>query len=323
MTPSHAPDGRHDHIFLGHHHTHNERKVWWVIGLTALMMAVEIVAGTLYGSMALVADGWHMCTHAGALLIAALAYRIARRNANNPRFTFGTGKIGDLAGFGSAVILGLISLLIAWESLDRLANPVAIDFGQAMLVAAIGLAVNLLSAWMLRDDHAHHMHGHDQGHSHHHAHDHLHDHGDHLPAQDNNLRAAYLHVIADALTSVLAIVALGAGSSFGWIWLDPATGMLGAVVIARWSWGLIRQSGAVLIDYLPLKETVEDEIREAIETPTDRITDLHIWQLGPGHRGVIIALDSDRPESPSTYRRRLTHLGGLSHVTIEVEPARK
>ena len=202
----------HDHNFLGSDHQRNERKVWLVIALTASMMVIEIVAGSVYGSMALVADGWHMSTHAGAMLITALAYRYARRHAGNPRFTFGTGKLGDLAGFASAVVLALIALLIAWESFVRLANPIPISFGQAIAVAIVGLAVNLVSAWVLKDDHAHH-HGHSHGHSHDHdLHGHTHEHG---KVQDNNLRAAYLHVLADALTSILAIIALLLGRSYG------------------------------------------------------------------------------------------------------------
>lgn len=230
----HLEAGSHDHVFLGDNHERNERRTWFVIALTATMMVAEITAGTLFGSMALVADGWHMSTHAAAMLIAALAYLYARKNARNPRFTFGTGKFGDLAAFASAVVLALIAVLIGWESFVRLANPVPISFPQAIAVAVIGLAVNLVCAWLLRDDHSHHGHHHDD----HHGHGH-----------DNNLRAAYLHVLADALTSVLAIFALLAGSIYGWLWLDPAMGIVGALVIAKWSWGLIRDAGGVLLDY--------------------------------------------------------------------------
>ena len=215
-------------MFLGADHTRNEQRTWLVIGLTATMMVAEIVAGTIFGSMALVADGWHMSTHAAALLIAALAYRFARRHARNRRFTFGTGKMGDLAAFASAVVLALIALLIGWESLLRLQSPVPISFDQAILVAVLGLVVNLVCAWLLREDHHHHGHGHG-----HHNHGSAHGHGVrhdqagertmHAVRGDNNLRAAYLHVLADALTSVLAIVALLAGRSYGWIWLDPVS----------------------------------------------------------------------------------------------------
>lgn len=306
MTPSH------DHVFLGEGHVRRERRTWLVIGLTSFMMVIEIVAGSLYGSMALVADGWHMATHAAALLIAAIAYLLARRHVRNPRFTFGTGKLGDLAGFASAVLLALIAVLIGWESVLRLRSPVMIDFNQAILVALIGLAVNLASAWLLRDE------------PHHHEHDHHSEHHRHGPGDaDHNLRAAYLHVLADALTSVLAIVALVAGRSLGWIWLDPAMGIVGALVILRWSWGLIRDAGGVLIDYVPSEESLPEEIRAAIESPREAITDLHVWQVGPGHHAAIVALTSSDPRSPSYYRAKLAHISELSHVTIEVEPAHR
>jgi cation diffusion facilitator family transporter len=315
---------QHEHVFLGDDHERNERRTWFVIALTATMMVVEIVAGTIYGSMALVADGWHMSTHAAAMLISALAYVYARRHARDPRFTFGTGKLGDLAGFASAIILALIALLIGWESLLRLANPIPIDFGQAIAVAVIGLVVNLASAWLLRDDH-HHSHGqHDHGHhGHHHdhgPHDEHHHHGHQAAGRDNNLRAAYLHVLADALTSVLAIIALLAGRSYGWIWLDPLMGIVGALVIARWSWGLIRDAGIILLDVVPDGEALPQEIREALEREADRITDLHVWQVGPGHHAAIISLASPTPKAPSTYKDRLSHLHELSHVTVEVQP---
>lgn len=296
----------HNHVFLGDKHERNEKRTWLVIAITTTMMVVEITAGTLFGSMALVADGWHMSTHAAAMLIAALAYYYARRNAGNPRFTFGTGKLGELTGFASAVLLGLIALLIGWESLQRLYNPVEISFAQAIMVAILGLLVNLLCAWLLRDDHAHH-HGHDH---HHHEEGH---------SRDNNLRAAYLHVLADALTSVLAIVALIAGSLYGWNWMDPIMGIIGGLVIARWSWGLIRDTGGVLLDYMPESETLPGEIRAAVETERDAITDLHVWQLGPGHRGAIVSIRSDQPLAPARYREKLAHLSQLSHLTVEVE----
>lgn len=322
----------HEHVFLGDDHERNERRTWFVIALTATMMVIEIVAGTIYGSMALVADGWHMSTHAAAMLISALAYLYARRHARDPRFTFGTGKLGDLAGFASAIILALIALLIGWESLLRLANPVPIDFGQAIAVAVIGLVVNLASAWLLKDHHHHHRyhHGHNHqahghhDHGHHHEHDERHDHHHHGHShgggRDNNLRAAYLHVLADALTSVLAIVALLAGRAYGWLWLDPLMGIVGALVIARWSWGLIRDAGAILLDVIPEGEDLPDEIREALEGEGDRITDLHVWQVGPGHHAAIVSLATPAPKTPSAYKDRLSHLHELSHVTVEVQP---
>lgn len=306
----------HDHVFLGEDHARNERRTWLVIAITTAMMVAEIAAGTIYGSMALVADGWHMATHAGALLIAALAYLYARRHARDPRFSFGTGKLGDLAGFASAIVLALVALLIGWESVQRLYSPIAIDFPQAIAVAVIGLVVNLGCAWLLRDDHGH-SHGHGHGHSHDH---HQNGHHGHEGGRDLNLRAAYLHVLADALTSVLAIAALVLGSVWGWLWMDPLMGIVGGLVIARWSWGLIRDAGGVLIDYIRPEEDLPSEIREAVEVGGDEITDLHIWQLGPGHHGAIVALRSAAPQAPAFYRERLAHIHDLSHVTIEVEP---
>lgn len=303
MISAHTSDGGHEHVFLGHGHERNEYRTRLVIALTATMMVGEIIAGTIFGSMALVADGWHMATHAAAMIIASVAYFYARRNARNAQFTFGTGKMGDLAGFASAIVLALIAVLIGWESLLRLAKPVQIDFKQAIAVAVLGLAVNIASAWLLRNED-------------HHGHDHDH----HRNGQDNNLRAAYVHVLADALTSVLAIVALTAGSLYGWVWLDPAMGVVGALVIANWSWGLIRDAGGVLLDYIPAAEELPGEIRHALETPQERITDLHVWQLGPGHHGAIIALKCENPRAPSHYRNKLSGIHELSHVTIEVEP---
>lgn len=303
----------HDHFFLGGDHQRNERKVWLVIGLTASMMLVEIIAGTVYGSMALVADGWHMSTHAGAMLIAALAYRFARRHAGNPRFTFGTGKLGDLAGFASAVLLALIALLIGWESLVRLTQPIHIDFEQAIAVAIVGLIVNLVCAWLLKDDHSHHGHHHHHGHGHH---DEQHEPG---KARDNNLRAAYLHVMADALTSVLAIVALLLGRSSGWTWADPIMGVIGALVIAKWSWGLIRDTGNVLLDAAAEGEEVREEIREAIAPTGSEVTDLHVWQVGPGHFAAIVSLITQEPREPAHYKTLLAHIHELAHVTVEVE----
>lgn len=347
----------HEHVFLGANQQRNERRVWMVIALTATMMVAEIAAGTWYGSMALVADGWHMATHASAMLIAAAAYMYARRHARDRRFTFGTGKLGDLAAFASAVLLALIALMIGWESAMRIVDPVEIGFNQAIGVAVIGLLVNIASAWLLKEEHHHgHGHGHNHGHSrgmqkshahghgkshshghhshgdsshahdHHddHDHDHHHDHAAHArhqpAAHDNNLRAAYLHVIADALTSVLAIVALLAGKYYGWLWLDPAMGIVGALVIANWSLGLIRQSGAVLVDAGGEWETLSGEIRTLMEKGSDRITDLHVWQVGPGHFAAIVALAARNPEKPEDYKARLKPIAALSHVTVEVTP---
>jgi cation diffusion facilitator family transporter len=295
----------HDHVFLGPQHARNERRTWFVVALTAIMMVGEIVAGTLFGSMALLADGWHMATHAAALGIAALAYLFARRQAANTHFSFGTGKFGDLAAFASAIILGIIAIQIGFESAERLVRPVPIAYGEAISVAVLGLAVNLVSAWLLRDTrdgHHHHGHGHSHGHHHH----------------DNNLRAAYVHVLADAATSVLAIAALVAAMVAQWAWADPAVGIIGSVVIASWAWGLMRASGAVLLD-VNSDKNLEAVIRDRLETRGDKVTDLHLWQVGPGHRAAVISLISDNPLPPATYKRRLGGLHGLSHVTIEVE----
>ena len=314
----------HDHVFLGQNHERNEKRVWMVIALTTVMMVAEIVAGNWFGSMALTADGWHMSTHAGAMLISALAYLYARREARNPRFTFGTGKFGDLAGFASAIVLAVVALLIAVESAMRLVNPVEIDFNQAIIVAVIGLAVNLVSAVLLKDDHGH-DHGHGHGSHAHHGHgSHAH-HGDHGAAKggrDNNLRAAYLHVLADALTSVLAIVALLLGKWNGWSFLDPAMGIVGGLVIARWSWGLVRSTATALLDAMPQAEDLPQEIRESVETEEDRITDLHVWQVGPGHHAAIVAIQSQAPQAPAFYKQKLAAIHELSHVTVEVSPAR-
>ncbi|WCJ63176.1 CDF family Co(II)/Ni(II) efflux transporter DmeF [Agrobacterium tumefaciens] len=330
MTTTSEPfaTAEHHHIYLGQNHERNERRVWMVIALTTVMMVAEIVAGHWFGSMALTADGWHMSTHAGAMLISALAYLYARREARNPRFSFGTGKFGDLAGFASAVVLAVVALLIAVESGLRLVSPVQIDFNQAILVAVIGLVVNLVSAVLLKDDH-HHDHGHGHGsHAHHghgsHAH---HDHGSHAQhgakgGRDNNLRAAYLHVLADALTSVLAIVALLLGKWNGWNFLDPLMGIVGGLVIARWSWGLIRSTATTLVDAVPLTDDLPQEIRDTVETEEDRITDLHVWQVGPGHHAAIVAIHSQAPKAPAFYKQKLAAIHELSHVTVEVSPAR-
>jgi cation diffusion facilitator family transporter len=294
----------HDHVFLGHQHARNERRTWFVVAITAIMMVGEIAAGSFFGSMALLADGWHMATHAAALGIAGIAYLFARQQARNSRFAFGTGKFGDLAAFASAIIFAMIAVQIAWESAVRLVHPVPIAYGEAILVAVLGLSVNLVSAWLLRDthDHDHHGHGHSDGHHHH----------------DNNLRAAYVHVLADAATSILAILALVAAMAAQWVWADPAVGIVGSLVIASWAYGLIRDSGAVLLD-VSADRNIETVIRDRLETKGDRVTDLHLWQVGPGHRAAVISIVSDNPLPPATYKRRLEGLRGLSHVTVEVE----
>src|SRR5262245_45421672 len=308
----------HQHTFLGERHDENAQRTWFVVVLTLVMMVAEIVAGSLFGSMALLADGWHMGTHAAALGIAAFAYRFARQHLGNAHFTFGTGKFGDLAAFSSAIILGLIAIQIAYESVLRLISPVPIGYGEAIAVAVLGLCVNLVSAWLLRDGHDH-GHGHDHAHDHDddHDHDHAgHHHGHHH--HDHNLRAAYIHVMADAATSVLAIAALLVAMYSGWVWADPAVGLIGSVVIASWAFGLIKASGAVLLD-VRADEKLERVIRARLEAGEDRVTDLHLWQVGPGHRAVLVSLVSHKPKQPAVYKKRLAGLKGLSHVTVEVE----
>ena len=302
----------HDHVFLGERHSRNERRTWFVVVLTGAMMVGEIAGGTWFGSMALVADGWHMATHAAALGIAAAAYSFARQQARNPRFAFGTGKFGDLAAFSSAIILALIAVQIAYESALRLIHPVPIAYAEAIAVASLGLGVNLLSAWLLRNDpHRHHEPEHEHAHHHDHRHDHAH--------RDNNLRAAYVHVLADAATSVLAILGLFVAMSWQWAWIDPVVGIAGSFVIASWAYGLIRASAAVLLDVAP-DRAVEGAIRKRLEQEGDRITDLHLWQIGPGHRAAVVSIVSDHPLAPADYKRRLADVAGLSHVTIEVAP---
>lgn len=408
MTDLHEPiSGKHDHVFLGDAHEHSERRTWAVIWLCGAMMALEIIGGGLFGSIALVADGMHMSTHAGALLLAALAYSYARKHAGDPRFTFGTGKLGDLAGFTSAVVLAMIALLIGYEAVSRLIAPVPIHFGEAIPIAILGLTVNVTSAWLLtRGGHHHHGlgHGHpldgsvehvvatpygavvlsvfednhppvfrlraqggsavafpaavietvrpdgarqtfqmgDQGgflqsaeeipepheftanlvvddHSypvvfeeHAHSHDAAH--------RDNNMRAAIIHVMADAAVSVLVIVGLLLARTFGWVWMDPLAGIVGACVIASWSYGLVRDTGAILLDMCPDSET-EKNIRRTLETDGDRLSDLHLWRLGPSHLGAIVSVATDQSRDQAFYRKRLSRFRSLSHITIEVRRA--
>jgi len=289
-----------DHVFLGSGHSRAETRAKWAAIVTALFMVVEIVCGLAYHSMALLADGAHMATHVGALGLAAGAYWLARRHAGSGRFTFGSGKFGDLAAFASAIILGITALAVAVESVQRIISPAAVQYGDALLIACIGLAVNLVSALILKDDH----HGHEHGHAHGH---------------DNNMRAAYVHVLADAATSVLAIVALGAGYYFGLGILDPICGVVGAVVIASWSYGLIRDSAMVLLD-ADADPGRSDEIRGFLESELKaRIPDLHLWRLGPGHQGLIVSLVSRDPTSAEVVKAALRRrYPDLSHVTVEV-----
>jgi cation diffusion facilitator family transporter len=409
---------RHSHIFLGAEHEASERRMWAVISLCTVMMIAEIVGGLLFGSIALVADGLHMSTHAGALLLAALAYSYARKYANDPRFTFGTGKLGDLAGFTSAIILAMISILIGYEAVSRLFAPVPIHFAEAIPIAGLGLLVNIASAWLLSGGahhHGHdHGHGHNHGHGHHHGHAHAghehdeshriatsagaaileifedgvpprfrlrtesgpslsaaavsvatvrpdgtrqsftmadrvgllesaeeipephaftvqvhigsqtyavafeeHEHAQASAGRDNNMRAAVVHVIADATVSVLVIVGLLLARTFGWLWMDPLVGIIGAGVIASWSLGLVRDTGAVLLDMNPDRRMSEN-LRQAIEGDGDSLADLHLWRLGPGHLGAILSVATHTARGPDDYRAKLARFRSLSHLTIEV-----
>jgi len=462
----------HDHVFLGERHEANERKTWAVIILCGVMMFVEIVGGAIFNSLALIADGLHMSTHAGAMLIAALAYTYARRHATDRRFVFGTGKLGDLAGFTSAIVLAVIALFIGYEAIERFISPVPISFTEAIPIAVVGLLVNIVSAWLLsgdhhghshgsgghshshggakltqavtdaRDyisgaqsytvvpanarvpllaqrgthkhhhgDHAHggqshaadaeaghthdhsghdrhhgaghlhehghdhyapghlhehghdhhapgylHEHGHDHhapGHSHEYGHDHHapgysheHDHGHHTlghgdedahsqghnhdaahpgtPAQatirDNSIRSAYVHVLADAFVSVLAITGLILAKLYGWLWMDPLAGIVGAVVIANWSVTLIRDTAGVLLDVCP-DEVTRERVRRTIENDGDQVVDLHLWRLGPGHLAAVVAIATSKPRDATFYRGRLAAFACLSHITVEVTRA--
>jgi len=395
----------HSHVFLGEAHETSERRTWAVIWLCGIMMVAEIVGGLLFGSIALVADGLHMSTHAGALLLAALAYTYARKHANNPAFTFGTGKLGDLAGFTSAIVLAMIALLIAYESIGRIFAPVPIHFTEAIPIACLGLAVNIASAWLLSSGgHHHHGHGHvHDDHDHDESHEiatagglvalevfedgvpprfrvsavtgaaldvqmssietlrpdgtrqlfamldkggflesrdeipephaftanvrigeqnypvvfeeHEHAHGS--TARDNNMRAAVIHVIADAAVSALVIVGLLLARAFGWLWMDPLAGIIGACVIASWSYGLIRDTGAILLDMNP-DNSMADKLREEVEAGGDTLADLHLWRLGPGHLGAIISVITSQQREADYYRNRLGRFKSLSHLTVEV-----
>jgi cation diffusion facilitator family transporter len=298
LITSHA----HDHVFLGAAHDENARRTLWVVMLTVVMMVAEIAAGYLTGSMALLADGFHMATHAGALGIAAAAYAYAKRHARSPRYSFGTGKVGDLGGFASALILALVALGIGVESVVRLLEPTEVQFGTATLIAILGLVVNIVSALLL-------------GHGHSHEHDHEHHHG-----SDNNLKSAYVHVLADALTSVLAIAALLAGRYLGWVWLDPVIGIVGAIVIARWAWSLMGATAGVLLDQTD--EHVAAEIRELVEHPGDaRITDLHVWRVGPDAHAAIVSVVGQPTTDADSIRERLKAVHEVSHLTIEFRSA--
>lgn len=298
----------HDHDFLGRDHDQNARRTLWVVALTAVMMVGEIIAGILTGSMALLADGIHMATHAGALTVAAIAYSYAKRHKDNSQFSFGTGKVGDLAGFASALVLAIFAIGIAVESVSRLLQPVQVAFGNAAIVAVLGLIVNIVSALLLSGGHHNHTHGH-EGHDDHGGHHH---HG-----EDNNLRSAYMHVLADALTSVLAIAALLAGRYLGLGWMDPVMGIVGALVIARWSWTLMRDTAVVLLD--KTDAALATKVRNAIEKPGDvAVVDLHVWRVGPEAHAGIVSVEKRASYVSTDLRMRLKHLPALRHLTLEI-----
>lgn len=309
---------QHAHDFGTQAERSAERRTRWVVGLTFAAMLVELAAGWLTGSMALLADGWHMASHVGALGMAAYAYRFARRHTGDARFTFGTGKVTALAGYTSALGLGVVALWMAAESMGRLYQPVEIHYVEAMVVAALGLMVNLASAWLLDHDHEH-GHGHDHHHDDHHHHDHHEADHDHRHEHvDHNLKAAYLHVLADALTSVLAVVALGGGMLYGWRFLDPVMGMVGAAVVGRWAWGLARASARVLLDAEDHGHTADQVRRIIAALPDHAIADLHLWRVGPASRACILSLVTHTPQPVDHYRKLLTRVDGLDHLTVEV-----
>lgn len=299
----------HIHTLENWQHSHDfsvkndrgERRTKYVLILTAITMIVEILAGSVFGSMALLADGWHMGTHVAAFMITIFAYRYARKHADNPSYAFGTGKVSVLGGFASAVALAVVALVMLIESMQRIIDPHTIQFNEAIAVASLGLFVNVISAFLLKDDHHHH-----------------HDHGDHHHHHDHNLRAAYFHVLADALTSLLAIIALVSGKYFGWGWLDPIMGIVGAVIITRWSYGLLKQTGPILLDG-SIEETYQAAVKETIEKDSDnQISDIHIWKVGANHYAAIISLVTRFPKSTEYYKELLNDFHKLSHITIEV-----
>ncbi|ELC3158634.1 MULTISPECIES: CDF family Co(II)/Ni(II) efflux transporter DmeF [Vibrio] len=297
---------QHSHDFVSHNQK-GEKRTLYVLILTVTTMVVEIAAGTMFGSMALLADGWHMGTHAAAFCITLFAYRYAKQNAHNDRFSFGTGKVSVLGGFTSAIALGIVALMMMVESIHRLFNPESIQFNEAIMVAVIGLVVNLASMLLLQD---HHHHGHD--HHDHHSHDHEHEHH-----HDHNLTAAYFHVLADTLTSLLAIVALIVGKFYGWVWLDAMMGIVGAVVIGKWTLGLMKQTAPVLLDE-SISKSYRDEITETL-TPYAEIVDLHIWKVSGHHYSAAIALKNHSNKTLDEFKQLLSKFDKIHHLTLEVQ----
>ncbi len=319
---THPPHPRQHHHVFDEGNPLAERNTRWTVLLTASMMVAEIIGGWWFNSMALLADGWHMSSHALALGLSVLAYAAARRYAHNPRFSFGTWKIEILGGFSSALLLLAVAALMLFQSVEHLLSPMPIHYDQAIVVALLGLLVNLVCAWLLNDSHHHgaaHHHGHhhhDHGHHHHHGHHH-----DHAAHADLNLRSAYLHVLADAATSVLAIVALFAGKLWGAVWLDPLMGVIGAVLVAVWAKGLLQQTGRVLLD-AEMATPLPAQVRSLLEAgpwPVS-ITDLHLWRVGKGRYACIVALDCEGKATADDFRRLLAACPQLVHVTVEVNP---
>nr|WP_319514155.1 cation diffusion facilitator family transporter [uncultured Cohaesibacter sp.] len=341
----HLNQWKHNHVFLNAKASaSNERRVFYVVLLTFAMMLIEISAGILFNSMALLADGWHMATHAGALALTIFAYRYARNHAQDVRFTFGVGKVEILGGYTNAILLGIVALFVAYESIDHMINPRAIAFNEAMLVAFVGLLVNVASVWLLGDNHHHgHSHGHSHDHDHdhdnhhHHHHDTHDDHGDHHHSHDShaaahhshdehahgknhdrNLKGAYLHVLADALTSVLAIAALLMGKLFGWTWTDALMGLVGAALIGHWSFLLIKETGGILLDRVS-KMDLADRIKTEIENRADnRVVDLHVWYVGANKYAAIVALVTHYPRAVEHYKEMLATIPELAHTTVEI-----
>lgn len=318
----------HEHQLSNWQHSHNfarinrkgERRTKWVLLLTFMTMLVEIVAGMQFHSIALLADGWHMATHVVAFMIAIFAYRYSRVHENDETFAFSPAKVSVLGGFASSIALAMVALVMIAESVERLLLPQVIHFDEAILVASVGLVINLLSALLLSDhhdhhhgsDHAHHLYDHDHDHKHEHGHDHEHHHHDH------NLRAAYLHVLADALTSVLAIIALVAGKYYGWVWLDAVMGFVGATVILVWAWGLIKETSPVLVDQ-SIDGGYRQQIQSALEKDGEcRVSDLHIWRISASHYAALVVLVTRFPKSPTHYKKQLAGFKRLAHITIEV-----
>ncbi|MCX2790599.1 CDF family Co(II)/Ni(II) efflux transporter DmeF [Vibrio sp. Sgm 5] len=295
---------QHSHDFVSHNQK-GEKRTLYVLILTVTTMVVEIAAGTMFGSMALLADGWHMGTHAAAFCITLFAYRYAKQNAHNDRFSFGTGKVSVLGGFTSAIALGIVALMMMVESIHRLFNPESIQFNEAIMVAVIGLVVNLASMLLLQD---HHHHEHD--HHDHHGHDHEHHH-------DHNLTAAYFHVLADTLTSLLAIVALIVGKFYGWVWLDAMMGIVGAVVIGKWTLGLMKQTAPVLLDE-SIDKNYRKEIRKSLD-PYAEVVDLHIWKVSGHHYSAAIALKNKSDKTLDEFKQILAKFDKIHHLTLEVQ----